>query len=332
MTSSGVKLSAGNLTIPAGTTSAAIDLLGESSLPSGTQRYAPMSIAWSVGVSDTLNASCAQASCAPAGTSASDVYVTMATPNKTPLPLTVLGLAVGNGGAATLTGAFRNTWARFSTSNGVLPNVTAWDNKALYYYTPNQGFDACATNSDQLLFLTQRNGQCGSFAYLLQDAVEANGISMDFVTIDAFAGNQTLQILVKNWVFGGADPLYAPFSWPLALEAEPGGYSGMVPLPVGSIFGQMISLAGIAGQNTPQPSEKVFLRHFILKDVMGVSGAGPYYDPSYGVTYLNACDPQDGFEHKSVDGYALKIPVVDVDPNFHARKVDTNSCNIRFDK
>ena len=206
--------------------------------------------------------------------------------------------------------------------------MNTWDNRPLQYYTPGQKFKDCARNSAELLNKDNGNGQCGSFKYLLMDALLVNGITMEEVDISAVDSPGT-RLLVKDWVFGGADPTLAPYSWQIILQDEGNGLYGMVPLPVGSIYGQMVSLATIPGQHTSPPSEKLFFRHFILKDSTGVNPTdGPYYDPSYGVTYTDACN----FEVKAVDGYVVKISDVDFrDPaSFHARKVVPGECNIKF--
>lgn len=83
------------------------------------------------------------------------------------------------------------------------------------------------------------------------------------------------------------------------------GLPGMVTVPAsGPVFGDLTSLTGLPGQNSPTPSEKAFNLHFIVK-VPSVPGiGGPYFDPSYGVTYTGACD----FEAKAVAGYGEQIP------------------------
>jgi hypothetical protein len=323
--------------IGAGSQTGTIFVTDDTALPSGTKIYNPMTITWKVSLSDPLNSSCNIISCQSAGASASTVYVTMATPptSNLPLPLTTLGLAVAGGGATSSKVAFQNTWAKFSTNGGGPANVTAWDGRSLYYYPPGQKFTACATNSVLLLNVDNGYGQCGSFRYLLRDALQVNGIYMDLVTIASLNSDQ---FLVKSWAFGGpgADQAAdAPYSWPVTLQDEgpaPGGGEiyGMVPLPVGSLFGQIVSLPDLHGQNTAPPSEKIFAYHFILKDTFGTSGAGPYYDPSYGVTYLNACDPSQGFEVKAVDGYLRRVGF-DAGPNYHA-EMNPNTCNIFFSK
>ena len=71
----------------------------------------------------------------------------------------------------------------------------------------------------------------------------------------------------------------------------------MVPPQPGGVYGDITSNAGLAGQNSPTPSEKAFARHFIVLPAAPLNTT--YYDPSYGVTYTG---PND-FEVKAVDGY-----------------------------
>ena len=318
---------AGTMTVLAGTSTATFSVLSDTPLPNGTRIYNPMNITWKVRpFASTL--SCSQTNCQSAGSSSSTVYVTMATPPVLPLPLTTLGLAVASGGATSASAAFKNTWGRFS-QGGIGPaNVTTWDARPLSYYPLGLGFGPCATSSNYMLNVTNGIGQCGSFAFLLQDALAANGIYTDFVTINTLNNDA---FLVKSWAFGAPDPTYAPYDWPLVLVVETGAGFGMVPLPYGSVFGQMISQTGLPGQNSMTPSEKVFGAHFIVKDTFGTSGSVLYYDPSYGVTYLNACDPLQGFEYKAVAGYARPVGD-DTGPKFHVRQVSAGSCNIGFDK
>ncbi len=73
----------------------------------------------------------------------------------------------------------------------------------------------------------------------------------------------------------------------------------MVPLPTGGDFGDLVSLAGVPGQNGATPSEKFFWNHQFIKYTAG--GIDTYYDASYGITYLSAAD----FLTKAVAGCAL---------------------------
>jgi hypothetical protein len=78
----------------------------------------------------------------------------------------------------------------------------------------------------------------------------------------------------------------------------------MVPLPPNGIFGDLTSDTGAAGQNSATPAEKFFGSHYIVKAPSGLSVGGPYFDPSYGVTYSGDC----AFESQAVAGYGTPIP------------------------
>jgi hypothetical protein len=111
-------------------------------------------------------------------------------------------------------------------------------------------------------------------------------------------------MVVKNWTFSSSPtyPNSADFKWvmsfnPAALAAG----DNMVPAQSNGVYGDLINQSTLYGQNTSPPSEKVFGFHFIVKKT-GVAG-GPYFDPSYGVTYSNAAD----FESKAIDGYLKNI-------------------------
>ena len=73
-------------------------------------------------------------------------------------------------------------------------------------------------------------------------------------------------------------------------------------VPVGSGFDDMTNGDGLPGQNSANPSEKIFGSHYILQMPTGIppAGQGPYFDPSYGAWYANRSD----FESKAVAFYA----------------------------
>ena len=69
----------------------------------------------------------------------------------------------------------------------------------------------------------------------------------------------------------------------------------------------MTSQNTLAGQNTAPPAEKVFGSHYIVSYTPAgtdCTKTNCYYDPSYGVTYLDQAD----FQTKSVDGYLKQFP------------------------
>jgi hypothetical protein len=182
------------------------------------------------------------------------------------------------------------------------PNVNGWDGRPLYYYEQGVGFEGCAADSVLLLTSPTGSGQCGSWAHLLMDALAVNGIPSRFVTVTPIPGPW---VLVNNWGFSSS-PTYsgnAPWIYQLILGLENGACCGMVPLPAGSVFGDLTSLSGLPGQNSPTPSEKAFNFHFIVKAPANLSVGGPYFDPSYGATYSDECD----FERQAVAGYSEHI-------------------------
>ncbi len=65
----------------------------------------------------------------------------------------------------------------------------------------------------------------------------------------------------------------------------------------------MSDLAGYVGWTSSPPSEKFFGLPYIIQAPSGLSVGGPYFDPSYGVTYSDNCD----FESKAIAGYAVRI-------------------------
>ncbi len=72
------------------------------------------------------------------------------------------------------------------------------------------------------------------------------------------------------------------------------------------------------GQNTTPPAEKVFIRHWIVKVQVNDGNEeinNNYYDPSYGVTYINEAD----FESKAVEGYLQEF-VIDAELNTEVRR------------
>jgi hypothetical protein len=301
------------VTIPAASEMTVSDIVADTNLPNTTKLFDPLTINWRH-MAD--GKSCPN--CTNDGSSSHKVYVTLDTPIRKVF-LTSLKFAVADGGAADKTTAFQKTWAQFSGP----ANVKSWDNRRLYYYRDGVGFSGCALNEEQLLTFANGSGQCGSFAFLLIGSLGINGISGEFTQIHA---NDGTGFLVKDWLFGTPSFSSAPqFKWRLAINPAAVGSDVMVPKQPGDIYGDLTSRPTLAGQNTAPPSEKIFDAHFIVKVTLpGVSPS--YYDPSYGVFYLNA----DDFENKAIDGYLISVPG---DPTnvFRVRK-SSGLKNINFDK
>ncbi len=245
---------------------------------------------------------CASSTCYGASSSSSPVYATLVTPSGvsvTPTPMTVIKLGVGAGGGTTQSAAFANTWNSFAGP----ANARGWDGRLLYYYQLGVPFSGCATTTVGLLTQPNGSGQCASWARLMQDSLAANGISSNFVTISL---PSNWGMLVKNWSFSGSPsfPTNAPWIYLFKPVAEASGALGMVPPAANSIYGDFTSLTGVPGQNSPTPFEKFFGSHYIVKAPANLSVGGPYFDPSYGVTYAGKCD----FESKAVAAYVQWIP------------------------
>ena len=295
--------------------------------------YDPMAISWRV--AQASSCSDPQLPCVGVGSSSNPVYVTFGrsvlpptmgnTPN--PMALTYAALAVGGADATSAAEVFRNVWSKFSISGGPA-NLKAWDGWPLYYYPQGVGFDSCALTPYALLTTRINNGQCGSFAYLLEDVLSAGGIPVQgsplgtpltsFTSVcptDSIFG----QMLVQNWGFAPS-PTYNPAQtlYPYALTVSPyipGSSDTMVPPPGGPgtvAYGDLTNLPGIPGQNSQgtwipasAPSEKIFGSHYILKledPSLGAlaEGSGVYFDPSYGKRYNDRAAFESGLA-----GYAV---------------------------
>jgi hypothetical protein len=196
-------------------------------------------------------------------------------------------------------------------------------------------------------FLTSGKGQCDTFERLFEAALAANGIRSKLV--DVYTKNKD-KVLTKNWAFP-VKPSFndtGAYQWRFILKEE--GLDndgkmmyGMIPANQNNKYGELVSQVGLAGQNSPTPSEKVFGEHYILKitDVEAISNGRLttfYYDPSYGVIYKGKKEEAErNFEKDAVAGYykqfLKKEKEGDKKPNyFRARKKVPGEVNIQFDK
>lgn len=171
--------------------------------------------------------------------------------------------------------------------------------------------------------LTQQNGskECDEWQNLLLDSLAVNGIIASRTSIVTKDGTS---FLVKDWTYGTpSSPDTPPYEWRETFPHENGQCCGMVPLTL--VSGDLTSSSTLYGQNTAPPSEKLFGSHFIVKAPSGLNVGGPYFDPSYGVQYTDACN----FEANAVAGYvidAIPGPFTDV----MAVRQPNGSCNISF--
>jgi len=276
------------VTIPAAAEMTVSDITADTALPNTTKFYNPMTINWK-SMADGKNCP----ACDDDGSTANKVYVTLATPIRKVF-LTSLNLAVSDDGATNQQQAFDKTWAKFSGP----ANVQTWDSRPLFYYKNGFGTSAvCPLDEEPLLTRGDSSGQCSAFAQLLMGSIAVNGIAGSFVAVNVIDGDQ---MVVKDWTFSATPTFPAAPAYKWKMVFNPAALAGgdlMVPSQPGGVFGDLTNKTTLPGQNTAPPSEKVFARHFIVKFTGGTGG--PYFDPSYGVTYTNAAD----FESKAVDGY-----------------------------
>ena len=311
------QLMATGVSIPAGASSVTVPLSGNSAFPVSTTQYYPgLGIGW-IYSQNGQTCSSESAYCQSAGSTSSPVYVTLASPSglsESVMPLTAVKLAIGSGGATTQTAAWQNTWQKFAGPG----NVTGWDGRVLYYYEQGVPFSGCATNSVGLLTQSNGSGQCGSWARLLMDALAVNGISSSWTTVTPNAANE---MLVKTWAFS-APPTYPtmrPGNTGLrpTLRAEAMEWYRCRQTPSSAISP---APPGFQVKIARHPPQKFFGRHFIVKAPSGLGVGGPYFDPSYGVTYSNACS----FESTAIAGYANLIGGTN---NFYVEK-PSGACSV----
>ncbi len=195
-----------------------------------------------------------------AGTSDNPIYITLADPDpKITLFHTVAHLACSVDGARNENKAAKNTWSLFDGP----ANVTTWDGTPLTYYgTP--GGTGCTTTAR---LLSGHEGQCHSFASLLKDSFEANGMPDIKITL--------IRPPVGLDKFGVKNIDFSPTP---SFPAEPDYKYAEADLD--------ITILGLAGQNTDPPKTKRFNVHYIVHRGTGTE----YYDPSYGVTTKGASD------------------------------------------
>ena len=307
----------------------------DKALPTNSKLYNPMTVDWNI----SADGQPCTGNCSGVGSSANTVYVTLGKegasgptllPTLLPLYLTAVHLAVSTDGATKKSEAFQKTWGQFAGP----ANVKGWDGRSLYYYRDDPsnpvGF-ACAKNVNDLLQATNGDGQCGSFALLLEWSLAVNGIAVHLPSSGLPAPDSIVQVawtevadtdppvmvgtppipiyplmIVKNWRF--ADP--PSYSTPPYVYSMILGSSDFMVPPPSAGFGDLTNLTGIAGQNSVTPAEKVFGSHFFIKVdpslLAGTGLAGPYFDPSYGVQYSGA----DNFEAQAISGYAQFDPLV----------------------
>jgi hypothetical protein len=268
----------------------------------------PLTLTWEVSV----NGGPFQAG----GVSTNPIYVCLKGPNTNGRPLllrTTVHLACAGLGvfdpATNADEAFANTW-QLMKGRDVNKFVGDVQNAPLYYYRDATTF---AQNPEKhaayLLKDVNQTGECTCWASLMQDACALNGA----LAVKARATCNTIlfpdytRFLINNWTFNASTnpdlpiPPNGPWWW--FATAIPGNNSlgEMVPPPDRNnpaIFGDLTNAIGSPGQNSPTPSEKLFKFHEFLKYT--INGSSKYYDPSYGLEYMDNVD----FHNQAIAGYA----------------------------
>ena len=65
--------------------------------------------------------------------------------------------------------------------------------------------------------------------------------------------------------------------------------------PEPNSYGDLTNDSGLPGQHMGTPKQKLFFQHFIVEisgALLGASGIGPYFDPSYGTVHSSNADFQ----------------------------------------
>ena len=301
------------VTLPASGPTTITGVEMDTALPNTTRYYENEPIFWRYKVGSNFEN--------PFSITNHDIWVALQqpVPNRK-LYLTSIKLALRNGQENNVYGAFQQTWAGFAGP----ANIKTWDNSPIYYY--RTGFNtslACGVSQDEagILMAADAAGssQCTGLAAILEGALAVNGFKSELVHISHVDG---AFIMVKKWNFGfpsmnlfgtGLPVPLLGFRWRIDFGGPP---SSMNPPPNPSQptkFGDATNDAsGIPGQNTLPPAEKIFGNHvYVLPHLVDNSSGtpvpvpasgGPYFDPSYGVTYLNTAD----FVQKAVAGLISK--------------------------
>ncbi len=238
----------------------------------------PLQISWKYGVDGSVTVD--------AGQTSNRVYVSLANSATVPtLYHTVVHFACSVGHATNEPQAVSNSWSQLTGHH-----FTTWDGRTLYYYRDGAGWNSPGQVSQ---LLSTSNANCVAWRNLFRYALAVNGVSSDYIYVRA-TGPTNVYFAVGDWTFGTASFTNTPpYNWSLQFATNT---LDMVPRPAGDIYGDLISLSTIEGQNTAPPSEKVFYNHRMARH------GGVYYDPSYGVAHASISN----FVDAAVDGYAYR--------------------------
>lgn len=303
-----VKLKSDPFDINAGQTTFEVEDITTNWTPLGTAHFTPMTIAWKL--VPAASGGCPRS--ISAGSTGVEMYFTLQEPLDDDVFLTALHLGVHDNYSTNAANIALWTWWKFSLGN-VPRDVKAHDGRPLAYYREGTRF---ADNPASLRGLLEKGtGQCGTQVLLLKAALAVNGIDSDVIEVRTLNG---AGMLIKNWTFLERDYFseeHPEHFWTLLTSSPPDMSDG------DDDYDAMKFAAGIPGQNSPTPSQKLFEVHLLLK--VGSS----YLDPSYGRQYSGPAE----FQESAVEGFIFDRSA-DGPPNirtFVVRK--PGPLNIRFE-
>jgi len=173
------------------------------------------------------------------------------------------------------------------------------------------GYYTSAYNSTSYYseLLNTFDGECGTFAYLFNNALEIQGVNSQVVTLSP--KNEIECFLVNNWEFihtgTSGNETYPFINKPSRFSnngskldnynrTENGEY-GWLGTP------EVTEFNGLPGQGNDNPYCD-FSRHFIVKT------NGKYYDPSYGRFFNSIKEWEDAGNKKSIAGFYIKEEIL----------------------
>jgi hypothetical protein len=278
----GVARFTGSLTVPAGVAEFPVHLTGTLTTPVKSQYLNAASISFTAAPPSWCSYT------APSGIATIPVYVALWHPTFSPVYRTIVQLAT-EGPALDETQRpqlLQKVWSKFAAKS-----IKSWKGTPIVYYPAGETFSTCGLTEVPVLTQLDYKSRCGGLGPILAKAFALDGIRAQEIYVDPTAATGAAGFLVKNWsVQTTSFPANAPWKWRFQ---TPAGGIEMMPIPAGSVYGDLKSNPGVAGQNSSTPSEKAFPNHAI------VFAENRYYDSSYGLEYANEVE----FQNTSIDFY-----------------------------
>jgi hypothetical protein len=260
-------------------------------LPSVVTKYTPFTVSWQyqTRATDTDPWS----ALVPFGTSQNPLFVCLGEPlNQNMLYRTVVETACAKPGTAVTHSTYMYLCDTFTAG------INNWLGQPLFYYKPGLGYmngETSDTLGGMLATSSPHTGSCVAWTDFFRACCQVHGFSCARYAVRC--NNSADQFfLVKNFTFSSA-PSFPSDNYPWLMWFSATNVPSMVPLYNGGGMHDVTAIAGIAGQNTVTPSEKVFNLHMIVRYSQT---QGQYYDPSYKTSCVDAA----AMETAAVDGYA----------------------------